>query len=863
MKTPEIFLILFLLFSSQTVFCQDEQIHGIQSTTLKDALDYLERETATTFSYRNDQIDLQRMVQFNSGTLHQILSIVFPLPDFTLDYRSGKVIIRKTSQITISGYIRDAQSGEALPGASVSVTSYDRVNGGQLLGTTANNYGYFALTIPALPRQLEVSYLGYAAKDINLPGNGDTLININLQQVDQNLSQVVVRQNRFQDAPERHVNSTEMGKVQLSIGEMQALPALLGEVDLVKSVQLLPGVKSIGEGSTNIYVRGGGADQNLMLLDEAPVYNPSHLMGFFSVFNQDALQSVDLYKGNYSAKYGGRLSSVLDIRMREGNMYRWKVAGGIGSTSARITVDGPIIAEKSSLIISARRTYADVFLKFSSDEYTRQTSLYFYDLNTKFNYRFSNKDRLYFSGYFGRDLNKIRSLRYSIDWGNTTGTIRWNHVFGDKLFSNLSLIASNYDYMMDLPQVELPFEWKSRIRDYTLKYDFSHYLSPKAKLEYGIQSTYHHIRPGESLDRKEESVPRRNAIEHAGYITNRLEINQWLMVEYGLRFSLFHLIGPTSIFRLDPLSQMAMVESYPKGKIYSTHSGIEPRFNTRVLLSPNLSIKAGYSRNNQYLNLLSNLSLGFNVFDIWFPSTNRIQPQKSDQWALGLFIDSKDHQFTYSIEGYHKKMLGQIAFKDHSRLILNRYLEDELLTGTGRAYGVEFTARKVEGRLRGWFGYTYSRSIFNFPELNDGNSYASTQDQPHQINLSASYKYNRRWSFSANFIYASGRPVTLPVKSYWYEGRIVPVYGARNANRLPDYHRLDLSANLYRKKANAKNQSFWTFGIYNVYDRHNAASAFVSRELEDLGVVVNSNKSGYHKLYILGIIPSITYNFKF
>lgn len=859
MKSLQVLISLLLFVAIGTAFSQEDRIPAVSMMPLPEALGLLSRKTGVTFSYSDDQLDLNRKVDFREGTLSEILASIFPYPDFRLDYRQGKVIIRKSLEITVSGYIRDAGNEEILPGATIVAVDHLRADTTRMTGTTANEYGFFSLTVPMETRLFEVSYLGFSPQPIRISGVRDTLININLSRNDQNLTQVIVAQKRFQDAPGSHINSTNLGKVQLNIDELKSLPAFLGEIDLVKSIQLIPGVKNIGEGSTNLYVRGGAADQNLMLLDEAPVYNPSHLMGFFSVFNQDALHSVDFYKGNFPSKYGGRLSSVMDIRMREGNLREWQIAGGIGTTSARVTVEGPLVPEKSSLIISARRTYADFFLKLSADEYTRQTSLYFYDLNAKFNYRISDKDRIYFSGYFGRDLNKIRSLQYSIDWGNTTGTFRWNHVFGDKLFSNLSLIASNYDYLIDLPQVDLPFAWRARISDYALKYDLSHYLHPAMELQYGVHSTFHHFRPGESPNRQEESVVRSNALENAFYINNRHQISRRLLVEYGLRTSFFHLMGPATV---DPEDQMSQ-KYHPAGSIYKTYWGLEPRLNARFLFSENFSLKAGYSRNNQYLNLLSNLSLGFNVFDIWIPSSLKVKPQQSDQYSLGLFFDSKNHTLNYSLEGYYKKMRGQIAFRDHSRLILNKNIEDELLTGTGQTYGLEAMVRKSHGRLKGWLGYTYSRSKLEIPGINGGNSFSSAQDQPHQFNFSASYQVNRRWSLSANFIYATGRPVTLPLESYWYDNRIVEVYGDRNAHRLPDYHRLDLSANLYRKKEKGKNQSYWTFSVYNIYDRHNAATAFVSRELQDLGVVANGNKSGYHKLYILGIIPSITYNFKF
>jgi len=864
MKKGKLILVILSITMGLPGFSQEDHIKGIPSTTLGEVLAYLSSETGITFSYSNDKLNLDRIVKVEEGSFSDILSIIFPSQEYLLDHKDRKVIVRRMDrQITISGHVRDATTGELLFGATIAARNYDMANARQVSGTSTNEYGYFSLTLPAHPHLIEVSYVGYTVDDIMISGSKDTTVNISLKINDQNLNMVEVSGERFRDSPESHVNSPDLGKVQMSIGEIQSLPAFLGEVDLVKSIQLIPGVKNLGEGSTNLYVRGGGADQNLLILDEAPVYNPSHLMGFFSVFNQDALHSVDFYKGNFPAKYGGRLSSVLDIRMREGNQRNWALSGGIGSTAARLTLEGPIVENKSSLIISARRTYADLLLRFSRDEYTRETSLFFYDINAKANLHINNKNRLYFSGYFGRDLNRIRSLQYAIDWGNTTGTFRWNHIFGEKVFSNLSLISSNYEYLIDLPHVDIPFEWTARIRDLTVKYDFTHYVAPQLELKYGIHSTLHHFRPGESNSRPEESISRSNALDHAAYMSSSQELNAWLHLEYGLRISLFQLLGPASVEVIDPETQMPGSKYFDKGKIFKTYAGLEPRISARALLSDHLSLKAGYTRNRQYLNLLSNLSLGFNVFDIWIPSSTSIKPQISDQVALGLFLDSKDQQMIYSIEGYYKKLQNQISFRDHSRLILNKDIENELLFGSGKSYGIEAMARKTQGNLKGWISYTYARSKLNTQGINGGHPYPSPQDQPHNFNFSASYRVGPRWSIAANFIYATGRPITLPIESFWYDDRIVNIYGSRNASRLPDYHRLDLSANLYRKKQDRKNESYWTFAIYNVYDRHNAATAFVSRELDDLGVVTNSNKSSYHKLYILGIIPSITYNFKF
>ena len=863
-------LLIVLLFAGASN-AQSEETYSVPAYTgdVQSYLSLLEEISGFTVSYSPDVIDAERELRLGDaqGTLEEVLRPVLEQCSCSFTVRDDKILIipgegDHRSAITVSGYIKDGATGETLTGSTIAAK--DILGISDVVGTVSNPYGFFALTIPASPHILEFAYLGYTGQGIRISGQRDTIISIGLAPGFLELSEVVVEESKFIDPASRHVESPQMGKVQLDIAEIKELPTFLGEVDLVKSVQLLPGVNVQGEGSTNYYVRGGGADQNLILLDEAPVYNPSHLMGFFSSFNQDALHSVDFYKGGFPARLGGRLSSVMEVRMKEGNSQEFGVSGGIGTAAARLTLEGPLKKGKSSFIISARRTYADLFLKLSNDAYTRETSIYFYDLNAKFNFTLGEKDRLFVSGYFGRDLNKIRSLQYSIDWGNATGTLRWNHIFGKRLFSNMSLIASNYDYLIDLPNIDRPFDWSARIKDYGLKYDLNYFINPDFNLEFGLHSTYHQIKPGVSSVNPDANVPESRALEHALYVSAKQDIGSKLSLEYGLRFTLFQLMGPGVTIEFDQDGAPVGETSYSAGEIYQTYTGIEPRLNAGYQLADHLAVKAGYSRNFQYLNMLSNLSLGFNVFDVWIPSNENIKPQQSDLVTLGLFFDSRDRKYQFSIEGYYKWMENQLDFRDHATLIMNRYIEGELLPGSGRAYGVEFLARKSTGRLKGWVGYAWSRSFLTVEGVNDGSPYPSNHDQPHSFNVSGSYRLGQRWSVSANFVYSTGRPVTLPVETYWYDGRIVPVYGERNANRLPAYHRLDISANLYRKKKEGRrNESYWTFGIYNVYNRKNASAAFLSNELEDIDVVADPNKSEYYKLFLIGIMPSVTYNFKF
>ena len=827
----------------------------------------LEAAMSIVFSYSSERVDVLRRTSIarNITTLGECLDALFPAEQYIVQYSGDRVRIVPAAgingDVTISGHVSDRSTGESLIGATIAAHDSES---GTLRGTVSNAYGFYSITLPSVRQVLECTYLGYQPTRIAVPGKRDTVLNFQLAPQGHRLEEVVVTEEQFRDPAFHHVHSTQMGKTQFSINQLKRMPAMFAEVDLIKSVQLLPGVSTLGEGSSNFHVRGGAADQNLILLDEAPVYNPSHLMGFYSVFNQDAIHSLDFYKGNFPAKYGGRLSSVLDVRMKEGNSEDLNISGGIGTTSARLTVEGPLSQGKSSFMLSGRRTYADLFLKLAKDTYTRQTAIYFYDLNAKFNVRLNEKNRIYLSGYFGRDLNKIRSLQYQIDWGNITGTFRWNHIFNKKLFSNLSLIGSNYDYLIDLPQVDQPFDWSASIRDYALKYDFNYYASPSMEVQFGVQSTFHRFKPGYARDDDATAVPEVHALESAAYISNVHAINDKISVDYGLRFSLFQLIGPGSVLAFDDQGNRIGASTIGAGEIYKTYSALEPRVQARYRLSDHTSLKAGYARNVQYLNQLSNLSLGFNVFDVWIPASTNIQPQRAHQFAAGVYWDTKERSLQFSIEGFYKLLEEQIGFRDHSQLIMNPDIEGQLLAGDGRAYGIEFSAQKTAGRLNGWFGYTWSRTTLTIPGINEGKRFPASYDQPHSVSLAVSYRLNERWEFSSNFVYNTGKPITLPTATYWYDGRIVPVYGSRNGSRLPDYHRMDISANLYRKpKAGMKNNSYWTFSIYNVYNRQNAATAFVSAELADIDVITNPDKSDYYKLYLFGIFPSVAYHFNF
>ncbi len=828
----------------------------------------IESQAGVIFSYNPETVDVDSSVEvkIRRGTLKVILEQIFSdQPVSFMTHGTRVLIIRgkrsKTGKRTINGYVRDMDTGEVLIGATISARPVDA--SGQGFGVAANIYGFYSLSLPEGAYRLVITYVGYEAVERELHIDENQRLDFDLKESFTELKEVVVESTAYEEEEDSNYASNDMGKNTLGIKTIREMPALFGEVDVVKALQLLPGVQVQGEGSTNFFVRGGNSDQNLVLLDEATVYNASHLMGFFSIFNPDALNYMKFYRGHIPAAHGGRLSSLLDIRMKEGNNKKMQVSGGVGVTSARFTVEGPIAREKSSFMLSGRRTYLDQFLRFSGDDLTKQTRIYFYDLNAKLNYRIDDRNKIFLSGYFGRDLNKILVLQYVIDWGNTTGTLRWNHIFNDRLFSNTTLVYSKYDYLIDLSDENTPFNWRSEVEDITFKQDFDFFLHPDYLLSFGLQSTFHRFIPGESKEDPNSGVPRKRALESAAYFSADHEITERLSLNYGLRYSLYQLFGETTLFEYDDAYNITSERQTQGDDIYQTYGGFEPRISARHLLGGNNSIKMSYNRNRQYMQLLSNLSLGFNVFDIWYPSSNRIRPQIADHFSMGYFQNLKNNKYELSAELYYKKLHNQVDYADHSVLIMNRELEAQLRTGDGEAYGMELMFRK-NGRLNGWLSYTYSRALRQIEGINDSREYPALYDQPHAFSVVGNYRLTPRWTLSVNWNYASGRPVSLPDESYRFEQYIVPVYGSKNNERMPGYHRLDVSFTLFPKeKPGRKNESSWNFGVYNLYARRNAASVFVSAELEDIDLVKDPDRPAFHRLSLFGIIPSIAYNFKF
>jgi len=751
-------------------------------------------------------------------------------------------------QVSLSGTITDASSGEQLIGAIVSIPELPGT------GVATNTYGFYSLQMKPGNYTLRVQLVGYTMLEQKLDIQTSKQLNISLSPSLRELKEVEITTER----PDENLRRVTMGVERLTIKEIRQIPVLFGEQDLLKTLQMLPGVKSAGEGSAGFYVRGGGADQNLILLDEAPVYNASHLLGFFSVFNSDAIKDVTLYKGTMPAEFGGRVSSVLDIKMNDGNQKRRQIRGGIGLISSRLTYEAPVLKDRSSFIISGRRTYADVFLKLSPDSNIRKSRLYFYDLNTKFNYKINDKNRIYVSGYFGRDDFGFSDI-FGFDWGNATGTVRWNHIFSDKLFSNTSLIFSNYDYRIKLGLGEQQFNISSAIRDWNLKQDYQYFISNNSTIKFGWNSIYHTFLPGKfegtgnfaSLVSNES----RYALENAIYISHEYKITPLLSVDYGFRLSSFHYLGPGTIYTYTPEGEIASERSAKRGEFVKTYINPEPRINANYRVDEYQSVKAGYSRTVQQIHLLSNTTTG-NPTDIWVPSSNNIRPELGDQYSAGYFRNFRDNMFEGSLETYYKTLLNQIDYRNGAELLFNQQVEGELVFGTGRAYGAEFLVRKKTGKLTGWIGYTLSRTERKFAEINDGNYFPARQDRTHDMTIVVMYELNKRWSLSSNFVYYTGNAVTFPSGKYSIDGQVVNYYTERNGYRMPAYHRLDFGATYYRRSTETY-ESSWTFSIYNAYARQNAYTISF-RQSE-----VDPSRTEAVQLSLFRLIPSITYNFHF
>ncbi len=758
-------------------------------------------------------------------------------------------------KFTISGTVKDAKNGELVIGASIF--NQNKITE----GAVSNDYGFYSLTLPQGKYTITVSFLSYNIQTFEIDLNRNQTLNIALSDKIAVLNEVVIKARK----DNHNITSTQMSVNRLDIKDVSKIPVLFGERDILKTIQLLPGIKSAGEGQTGFFVRGGAADQNLILLDEATVYNASHLLGFFSVFNSDAIKDVTIYKGGFPAQFGGRLSSVLDIKMNDGNNQKFSATGGIGLIASRLTLEAPIQKGKSSFIISGRRTYADLFLKLSSDSNLRSTFLYFYDLNLKANFQINDKNHIFLSGYFGRDNFGV--LKAGTAWGNETGTLRWNHIFSNKFFSNTSLIFSDYNF-----NAQIKFDsvitntdiiganYNSLVRDWNLKQDFT-YFSENNTLKFGFQSIHHSFSPGSvtKIDTfnvvAKSGLEKRYAFENALYVSDELPISSKLKAVVGARLSVFSLIGPGTFYKYNQNSRILDSTTYNAGQIFKTYGGLEPRLGLNYSIDSSTSLKANYTRTYQYVQLLSNTTTA-SPTDLWVPASLNVKPQIADQIALGFYKNFSDNKFEASVEVYYKTMQNQIDYKDFAQIEFNKYVENELVFGRGWSYGIEFFLKKKYGKFTGWAGYTWARTMRQFDAINNGNPFPARQDRTHDISLVGIYDISKKWSISATWVYSTGNAVTYPSGKYYIRGQLVDYYTERNGYRVPDYHRMDVGFN-YQAKKTAKMESAWSFSVYNVYNRKNPYSITFEQNKD------NANQIDAIRTTVFPFIPSFTWNFKF
>ena len=757
---------------------------------------------------------------------------------------------------TLSGYVKDAGSGENLIGASIYIEEL-------MSGTITNHYGFYSLSMVAGEYNIRVSYIGYDNERLAVSLTKNVTLDIELSLRREVLTPFVITG----ESQSENITGREMGAVKVEMRVIERIPALLGEVDVLKAIQLLPGVQSAGEGISGFSVRGGSKDQNLILLDEAAIFNASHLLGFFSIFNNDAIKEVKLYKGDIPARFGGRLSSLLDIQQRDGNMKELSGRGGIGTISSRLTLEGPLIEDRSSFLISGRRSYADLFLKLSKREELRDNKLYFYDLNTKINLIANSNNRLYLSAYNGRDIVSIGGQDefppFRMGWGNNSFTLRWNHLFSPRLFANFSAIYSKYDYRLGIDDNVQGFEWVSSMDNQSVKGDFVWYINPDNSIRFGTQLMHHNFWPGMARGQGDQTIfgelkiPASRALEYGFYLSNEQQISRNISLNYGIRYSMFQSLGSATSYNFDEEFNPIDSTVYPRGKIFNTYGGWEPRITMVLQINDYSSVKSSYNRTMQYIHLASNSTVG-SPLDIYLPSGPNIKPQTADQIALGYYRNFINNSIETSIEVYYKKMDNQVDFRDHAELILNPRIEGEVRIADGEAFGMELLLRKQTGRLTGWISYTLSRSTRISPWINEGKVYMSPYDRTHDFSVVASYEINPVLSASATWVYATGAPVTFPTGRFVYGNMVAPVYSDRNDYRMPAYHRLDVGMTWIpnAKKARRWTNS-WTLSVYNAYNRHNAFVINFVKNKE------NPNIMEAEMIYLFPIIPAITYNFRF
>lgn len=841
----------------------------LKEESLKTTLDKISKLSQVKFTY-NEQVANSKIkvtVDAKNKSLNEVLNMALSAHPFKFKALDQEILVqydptkvkkpmadpaanpgKNADKYNLSGTISSSKTGETLIAATLRLV-------GTKMATLSNEYGFYTISLPAGSQQIEISAIGFRSlnKTVNL--NSDTRLNIALEEDANELETV----NITSTSAKRDIENPQMGMERINLKETKNIPMVLGERDVIKTLQLLPGVKSSGEGSGGFFVRGGSADQNMILLDEAPVYSASHLLGFFSTFNSDAIKNVTLYKSGMPAQYGGGLSSVMDVKMNDGNLQKFGVSGGVGMIAARLNIEGPIQKEKSSFLISARRTYLDAFLKLSKDSTINSSSLYFYDVNAKANYILGEKDRLFISGYFGRDVLAADRLA-GINWGNATATLRWNHLFSSKLFSNTSLIFSNYNYKVSSEEEDSSLSLFSQIRDWNFKEDLQWYINDKNTLSFGLNSIFHTIKPGEvraegNSGMVSQDLENRFSLDNAIYASNTWKVSDAISLTYGLRLSAFSILGKGTYYQINDTGQITGERSYKSGELVKTYLNLQPRIAAAFQLSESAAIKASYVRNAQNLHLISN-SNSASPIDRWTASTNIIKPELSDQVSLGYYKNLAGDRYEFTVETYYKDLKNQIDYRNGADIYTNKPIETQLLYGKGRAYGIEWLLKKKTGRLSGWLAYTLSKSERQVDGINNNQWYNTRQDRTHDISIVALYELSKKWSLSANWVFATGNAVTFPNGKYTLLGESYFYYSQRNADRMPAYHRLDIGAtHILKKRKNFSSEL--SFSLYNAYGRSNAYRiAFRENEY-------NPNVTEAIKTTLFRFVPSISYDFKF
>lgn len=877
MKLPQFLSVFFcitliLMFGNLRAFAQsplDKTITiKLNNVPLRQALDKITAATGVRFTY-NESVaasNIKLTINAKEQSLKQVLDAALANYPYSYSQLDQDILIRydatklkkpvaepaakpAAEKFTISGTVTSKQSGETIIGASIRL-----VDGAQ--GTSTNGYGFYSITLPAGDHQLLISAIGQKSLIVPVSLTHDQRLNITMEDNAQELQTVTITATQ---KGARDLKSPQMGVEKLNIKEINDVPVLLGEHDVMKTIQLFPGIKSAGEGSGGFYVRGGATDQNLLMLDEATVYNAYHLLGFFSTFNSDAIKNVSIYKGDMPAQYGGRLSSVIDVKMNDGNNQKFGVSGGVGMIAARLNIEGPIQKGKSSFLISARRTYADAFLKLSKDTVVKNSKLYFYDINAKANLVLGDKDRIYISGYLGKDVLSANNVN-GINWGNTTATLRWNHIFNSRFFSNTSFIYSNYDYEIKVKQDVNTYGITSRIKDWNFKEDMQYDIGSDHSLSFGVNSVYHTIKPGEisatgNSGFISQKLETRYAWDNAAYVSDTWKATDRFTLTYGLRVSAFSIIGPGTYYDVNADGGITCSTHYNSGQIVKTYINPEPRVAAAFQLNDISSIKASYARNAQNLHLVSNSTAG-SPTDKWIASTNLIKPELADQFSVGYYRDLAEHKYEFTFETYYKKLQNQLDYRNDANIFTNQPIETQLLYGKGRAYGAEFLLRKKTGRLTGWISYTLSKSERLIDGINNNQWYNARQDRTHDLAIVGIYKLNEKWTLSANFVLYTGDAVTYPSGKYLVDGATYYYYTNRNASRLPTYNRLDLGATKQLKKTK-KYSSEINFSLYNAYGNRNAYRIYFRDNKTD------PNKTEAVRTTLFTYVPSVTYNFKF